>query len=580
MKVISNHITIVFTFFLIIIASYLLVSNYQLKNSINDIKTEISSLSVTTEDLSSSLDDLVISLVDQKPTSSGNVFYIDPINGSSGGDGSIDDPWKSLQEIISSGFIETYDWNIKPHSKATHLEVKNEGAPIKGGATIYLMSGNYGDVKIYSSYNKLPITIKALPNHSPKLSSIFIRSASNWIFENITIDRTGLSKRTLFDVESHGFQGDSSMITLKHSYLTSSRDINNWGPIEWDNASRGIEADATNFTASNNTLVNVAHGISTYRENALIEYNTVNYFSYDAMRGLGNYNTFQYNLITNSINTDGGNHDDGFQSWVTKQSGSSVKGSIVHRNIFIANHSLAQSESSFVANSIPKMQGIGMFNGPFVDWSITDNIIVTSMPHGISPWSPINTVVTGNIVMDGMNTPDGLTPSINTRGPAKSSVPLEGNVIANNVLQKPFTIIDGDISHEGNIFQPNYVVFDLDVNIFKNFASGDFSLTTEFQNKLKDFFGDTVEFESAETVMPSKDDETTNNKNLGTSPQVNNSDSESVTRTMRRTSSDGVMTEEIIEATKTPREIRRMEEVITSEPEDSAEENVRRTIVR
>ena len=55
-------------------------------------------------------------------------------------------------------------------------------------------------------------------------------------------------------------------------------------------------------------------GISVSGANALVERNTVSNFSADGLRGLGNFGTFQYNVVKNCYDVNE-NHDDGFQSW-------------------------------------------------------------------------------------------------------------------------------------------------------------------------------------------------------------------------------------------------------------------------
>ena len=44
-----------------------------------------------------------------------NDFYIDPVNGSDSGDGSLAHPWHSLQSLFDDGLIETQDWPSYPY---------------------------------------------------------------------------------------------------------------------------------------------------------------------------------------------------------------------------------------------------------------------------------------------------------------------------------------------------------------------------------------------------------------------------------------------------------------------------------
>jgi hypothetical protein len=55
-------------------------------------------------------------------------------------------------------------------------------------------------------------------------------------------------------------------------------------------------------------------GIQISGDSCLYEYNEVDVFDGDGLRGVANDLTFQHNLVKNSIVASGANHDDGFQS--------------------------------------------------------------------------------------------------------------------------------------------------------------------------------------------------------------------------------------------------------------------------
>ncbi|MCG8442735.1 MAG: hypothetical protein MI723_13115, partial [Caulobacterales bacterium] len=62
-------------------------------------------------------------------------FYIDPDNGTAGGDGSQAAPWRTLEEVVTFGLIETQEFS-GPGSNT--LVTKNPGAPVGGGDTLIL----------------------------------------------------------------------------------------------------------------------------------------------------------------------------------------------------------------------------------------------------------------------------------------------------------------------------------------------------------------------------------------------------------------------------------------------------------
>ena len=81
----------------------------------------------------------------EEPTVTGNTYYIDPVNGSSEGNGSITNPWRTLQEVIESDLI-CYYRHTENNNPESSLEIVNENAPVKGGDRIILKSGYHGYV--------------------------------------------------------------------------------------------------------------------------------------------------------------------------------------------------------------------------------------------------------------------------------------------------------------------------------------------------------------------------------------------------------------------------------------------------
>jgi len=417
-------------------------------------------------------------------------FYIDPVNGSSSGDGSKESPWGSFQEVIDSGFIESRVWSEYPAGELdeSYLQPRNEGAPITGGDTIYLMSGNYGDLSILKYYNTEPIVIKAYPGQKPVFSQIILTSSANWHFEGITIDRTGLQLgQSLFIAENHGWTGSSWDISLLNSHLTGSKDINSWGLQEWLAVGGGIRSNAERFTAIGNTIENVRHAVTIENGvNTLFEYNTINQFAFDAIRSFGSHNsTYQYNLIKNSVYTDySQNHDDAFQSWMLD--GKPESGYIIHGNVIIDNYDLDKSPSPFLANRTPRMQAIGLFDGPFWDWQITNNTIIVSSSHGISTDKFKNGTISDNVLMQNPKNTTGGIPWISLGAKTGTDVwPVTDNVITNNVMSREIYIVrDKGIIAEENTLEPNYIDTELNTSIFIDYPNGDFQLNEGFQQEV------------------------------------------------------------------------------------------------
>ncbi len=332
-------------------------------------------------------------------------FYVDPQNGSPSGDGSQANPWRTLQEVVEADLIATQNWDSLPYDSSSQLQPKNTSAPIKAGDTIWLMSGYHGAVAITGYYNTSDITIAAAPGESPELASLLIRSAQHWVVRGLLLSpdyAPTYERTTMIDLDSHGYSGPVSDIVIEDCQLESVADTSSWTANDWDTrAVNGIGADGTNITIRGNHLKNVNFGISVGASNSLVEHNEVDSFSGDGMRGLGDYTTFQYNLVKNCYDVND-NHDDGFQSWSNGPGGvgtGEVTGMVLRGNVIINYEDPNQPLRG-------PLQGIGCFDGTFVDWVVENNVIITDHWHGISLYGARNSRIVNNTVLD----PNGDSP--------------------------------------------------------------------------------------------------------------------------------------------------------------------------
>jgi len=332
--------------------------------------------------------------------SSAASFYIDPIHGSDSNDGSSSSPWKSLEYLLNNNMIESRQWNSLPYSSSAYLVAKNSGAVIKGGDTIYLRSGQYGELSIISYYNSAPITVIAEQGNVPVFRNIQIRSSSNWVLSGLTVSPSAYPNASfgyMIDLENHSWTGPVHTIAVRNCNLYSVANSTGWSSADWNNkAKSGIGVDGTNMTISYNTLTNVNFGISVGASHSLIERNTIENFSGDGLRGLGDYCTFQYNTIKNCYDVNE-NHDDGFQSWSVGADGKVgtgvVTGIILRENKIINYEDPNQPHRG-------TLQGIGCFDGMFQDWIVEGNIVKVDHWHGISLYGAVNSVIQDNVVTD------------------------------------------------------------------------------------------------------------------------------------------------------------------------------------
>lgn len=144
-------------------------------------------------------------------------------------------------------------------------------------------------------------------------------------------------------------------VVIEGNELFSERDVSAWTADDWVNrASSGISVDGPDNVVSGNHLLNVRFGISVTGARALIRSNHIENFSADGLRGLGDYDVFENNLVANSYADDDvdSNHDDGFQSWSVGAGGvgtGEVVGVVLRGNMFIGGASRPAVDSDWRA---------------------------------------------------------------------------------------------------------------------------------------------------------------------------------------------------------------------------------------
>ncbi|MHB8901750.1 MAG: hypothetical protein ACYC6Y_23590, partial [Thermoguttaceae bacterium] len=136
-------------------------------------------------------------------------FYVDPVHGNADNDGSAARPWQSLQAVFDKGLVESRQWEKLPYRDGAKLVPKNAGAPVRPGDTIYLRSGDYGNLEIRGYYNADWITIAAQEGHEARFTRILIRSGGHWKLQGVSVSPAAGAEKAgaMIDLESHGFHG-------------------------------------------------------------------------------------------------------------------------------------------------------------------------------------------------------------------------------------------------------------------------------------------------------------------------------------------------------------------------------------
>jgi hypothetical protein len=326
------------------------------------------------------------------------IFYIDPLNGSSTGDGSRTKPWRTLEAVFAAKLINGED--------------RTQGT-VHAGDLVYLLSGNHGSITLTSfngQYNNTSnITITALPNNRPILNQLSLRNVSKWTFRGLTFmppaRASGVPIPAGFTLAAVT-QCDS--IVLDKNTLYSQPDASAWTPEDWANNAvyRAIAVTGTQCTLTNNVIRNVRSGISVGGSGMNVTSNIVDQFADDAIDFTSSNTVIRANVITNHYGfLDDGVHNDGIQGWTV--------GGVIGTNILI-DRNLVMASTNYYA-SIPAlatgagedyMQGISIFDGSWLNVTVTNNVVIVPAFHGISMYGVNSLNIQNNTVLTCCSSPD------------------------------------------------------------------------------------------------------------------------------------------------------------------------------
>src|SRR5512137_2012537 len=375
-------------------------------------------------------------------------FHVDPTGGSDTGDGSAARPWRSLQAVVDRQ-VETRNWESLPYTGRS-LVTRNAGAPVKAGDTIWLRSGDHGALAILGAYNATPVTVAAEAGATPRFTSVVVRSAQNWVLRGFSVSPThgtASAAGTLVVVENHGWSGPASDVVIDGFDVFTVPDERVWATAaDWDaRSASGVTATGDRVTVRNCRVRNVNYGIAVTGRGSRVEHNSVDGFCGDGLRGLGDDEVFEYNLVKNArdVNAD---HRDGFQSWSV---GTGGVGTGVVRNVTLRGNVIIGHEPGVRFAGI--LQGIGCFDGTFDGWVVENNVVLTDHWHGISFYGARNLRIVNNTVLD-LNAVDPGPPWIMVTA-HKDGTPSRDTLVRNN-LTTDLSVSGDNVVADGNLILP------------------------------------------------------------------------------------------------------------------------------
>lgn len=302
-----------------------------------------------------------------------NTYYVTP-NGSAitGADGSQGNPFGTVSQALNSGRVY-------------------------GGDTVLLMDGDHGPLALNGVNFSAPVTIMSENGRNGHVDSIALTGSTS----NLTLADLTVWPADPYAVGWSLINSDygTSNIVLDGLDVLNGADAGNylnWSKTEWNNR----KTDATDIRGRNSKVLNSTftgfyHGIQMRGPDAVVAGNVVDGFGGDGMRGLGDRNRFTGNRVQNCFVIDG-NHDDGFQAWpVSTHSGATLDDLVFENNVVLEwTHGTAHALRC-------SLQGVGMFNGGYVNTTIRNNVISVTAYHGISVYGSQGTSIVNNSVVHG-----------------------------------------------------------------------------------------------------------------------------------------------------------------------------------
>ena len=366
---------------------------------------------------------------------------------------------KSSTQIMFWGFIiliNVQSINATEIIVANSSELQNAINNVQDGDTISLLTGNYGELVISGNNNNSFVIIRANNGATPLFTSANFNNSSFWHLEGVDIK----PRYTSGADGKNAVRLNGSYITIKNCNINYSDDISGWTDADWlARAGNGVSMGGTNLNVLDNTITVVDHGIGGDASNSLVSGNLIDNFRGDGIRGLGDDMIYEYNTIKNSYDVDD-NHDDGFQSW---SYGSGGVGTGVVKNVVLRGNTIINYEDPnqpYKGN----MQGVGLFDGMFENWTVENNLVVTDHWHGISFYGAVNCKIINNTVVDNNNSPEP-DPWIMIHD-HKNGTPSSGVIVRNNIAT--------DFSFSGGITEDHNIEITMDEasNYFLNPSGG------------------------------------------------------------------------------------------------------------
>lgn len=345
------------------------------------------------------------------PTVSAETYFVNP-SAQSSGSGSEAAPWSSVNLAVKSKVL-------------------------KGGDTVLLAPGEYGDLTIVGARFDGPIFLRSDFGAEAHFTSITVENSRNIHFSHLKIwparPKEGDPSLVVVNKDSP----DIEFVQIDLRSTQDAADYRRWNAETWlHNQASGFLMLGPRNTVRNSKVTGIRFGIAITGDGSQIIGNRIDGFSGDALRVLGDNSKLAGNVVENCVKVDS-NHDDGIQSWSTGPDGKPDGGTV--KNLLIENNVINEWTGTRNHPLICSLQGI--FLTQKLDGLIVrNNAVSVSAYHGISVGGASRTQVVNNTL-------------VNSQGPNAESPWLgvflsnanDGVLIANNIA--PNFNVEGNVDY-------------------------------------------------------------------------------------------------------------------------------------
>ncbi len=293
---------------------------------------------------------------------------------SKGGNGSKGSPWPSLEACISAGHLQ----KLKP------------------GDTLYLLNGFHGSASI-SGINEDFICIAGAPGHDVRLAKLEMTRVAKWHIKNIRLSPSFGSAPYKGNILSFGDRSsESGENIIENCEVFAVDDHTGLSVKEWMGLNSGIlmGRHAKGSMVKNCYIRNTRFALALSAYDGVAEGNVIENFSADGIRMVRDGQTASHNIIKGAFASDAEgdkNHDDAIQCFLHN------KGTGTMRNLTIT-HNIIMGHAPSTEPHAAVNQGIGLFDGPLVNFHIEGNVVMVSHYHGVSVFDGQGCTVTKNVV--------------------------------------------------------------------------------------------------------------------------------------------------------------------------------------